>query len=294
MNTSREAAVKVILSRKGFDSKTGKCPRPIFPDGSMCSLPIPSKHSPIRYEDIVLAGHSLGQVVPDPTRGRIERSRPAHYDPDLAASAMRREPGWRGLFGQGDDVQRVLANRGVGPGDVFLFFGLFRRVELRDGRLCFVKGAPRVHVLWGWLQIESVIDVAKSSASVPTWAQYHPHVASSRHITNNTLYVARETMVIDRVDVGVPGAGVFTSYNARLQLTKPGANTSLWSLPAWFQPVSDRPPLGFHSNKTRWKPAGERVELQSVARGQEFVLDAAYYPEVAPWLRALLLPRHTA
>ncbi len=33
---------KLILSRKGFDSASGGCPSPIFPDGTMFSLPIPS------------------------------------------------------------------------------------------------------------------------------------------------------------------------------------------------------------------------------------------------------------
>jgi len=34
--------MKFILSRKGFDSKSGGYPSPIFPDGSLISLPIPA------------------------------------------------------------------------------------------------------------------------------------------------------------------------------------------------------------------------------------------------------------
>ncbi len=33
---------RLILSHKGFDSRSGGCPSPIFPDGTMFSLPIPS------------------------------------------------------------------------------------------------------------------------------------------------------------------------------------------------------------------------------------------------------------
>ncbi|MFC1955807.1 hypothetical protein ACFLWZ_04680 [Chloroflexota bacterium] len=40
--------MKVILSRKGFDSSYGGYPSPILPDGRLISLPIPSPHS---YED---------------------------------------------------------------------------------------------------------------------------------------------------------------------------------------------------------------------------------------------------
>ena len=35
--------MKVILSRKGFDSSNGGIVSPIFEDGSMISVPIPSK-----------------------------------------------------------------------------------------------------------------------------------------------------------------------------------------------------------------------------------------------------------
>ncbi|MBA3801209.1 MAG: hypothetical protein H0X18_19410 [Geodermatophilaceae bacterium] len=49
--------MKLILSRKGFDSAAGGCPSPILEDGSMLSLPIPDRTSPIRYRDITLRGH---------------------------------------------------------------------------------------------------------------------------------------------------------------------------------------------------------------------------------------------
>lgn len=34
--------MKIILSRKGFDSSYGGYPSPILPDGSLLSIPIPS------------------------------------------------------------------------------------------------------------------------------------------------------------------------------------------------------------------------------------------------------------
>jgi len=44
--------MRIILSRKGFDSGSGGCPSPIFPDGSMFAMPIPYEPSPVRYEDL--------------------------------------------------------------------------------------------------------------------------------------------------------------------------------------------------------------------------------------------------
>ena len=57
--------MKLILSRKGFDSSYGKVPSPIFPDDRMLSLPIPDKSSVIKYSDISSGTeHSLSQTGP--------------------------------------------------------------------------------------------------------------------------------------------------------------------------------------------------------------------------------------
>jgi hypothetical protein len=44
--------MKVILSRKGFDSGYGGYPSPILPSGEMVSLPIPYQKNDIRYSDV--------------------------------------------------------------------------------------------------------------------------------------------------------------------------------------------------------------------------------------------------
>ncbi len=48
--------MKVILSRKGFDSQYGGKPSPILPDGRLISLPIPSQDDKLRYSDLSLDG----------------------------------------------------------------------------------------------------------------------------------------------------------------------------------------------------------------------------------------------
>jgi hypothetical protein len=45
--------MKLILSRKGFDSSTGGIPSPIFPDGRMVSLPIPDKSSTLTFGEFL-------------------------------------------------------------------------------------------------------------------------------------------------------------------------------------------------------------------------------------------------
>ena len=73
-----------------------------------------------------------------------------------------------------------------------------------------------------------------------------------------------------------------------LQLTaSQGDKLSLWELPGWFFPENRRP-LTYHTDKHRWRKRGDRVELESVARGQEFVLDCEEYPEATHWALKLI------
>src|ERR1035437_653691 len=119
--------MKIIISRKGFDSSAGKKPSPIFPDGRMLSLPIPDKSSIIAYKDI--AGNdwaSVGELAEQ--LAYIPPTHRAHLDPDLSVGSIPRADGWKPLFGQEHAAEKHLENQGVGAGDVFLFFGLFQAV----------------------------------------------------------------------------------------------------------------------------------------------------------------------
>ena len=87
------------------------------------------------------------------------------------------------------------------------------------------------------------------------------------------------------VDVGaIRGFGVFEFASDKRRLTAQGAkNASEWSLPSGFLP-SGRPPLTYHGSLDRWTLKGQRAHLSVVAKGQEFVLDLAVYPELTAWL----------
>lgn len=141
--------MKIILSRKGFDSSAGGVASPLFPDGTLLSLPIPDQNGTVPYGDLCLGEHRLGDLVEALTQGRIDRQTRAHLDPDLYPTICARPPGWRPLFGQDGAAQSHLVNQGVGMGDLFLFFGWFRAVELVSGQYRFVKNAPDLHLLYG-------------------------------------------------------------------------------------------------------------------------------------------------
>lgn len=280
--------MRLILSRKGFDTAAGGVPSPILPDGRMIALPIPDEHSITAYGELSQAGEPLGPLVTDLTLGRHSSRDRAHLDPDLLRESLPRQSGWRPLFGQRGQAQGHLRNQGVGPGDLFLFFGLFRRVERREGAWRFVREARPCHVLWGWMQVGSVLSLEGPLPAGLEWARYHPH-CQRPEASGNVLYLARRRLIAEGIDGTLPGAGVFPRYASARRLTAPdAASVSDWRLPRWWYPREGRPPLSYHADPGRWRQREDHTELRAVARGQEFVLQGASYPEAIPWACELI------
>lgn len=279
--------VKIILSRKGFDSSAGGVASPILPDGTLLSLPIPDGNGPVTYGELTWAQHSVGDLVAALTRGRLAHHTRAHLDPDLYGPICPRRPGWRPLFGQAGAAQSHLQNQGVGVGDLFLFFGWFRAVEQQDGAYRFVKPAPDQHLIYGWLQVGTILTDAQLMTAPPPWAITHPHCGGGRG-PRNTLYIASSCLTLDGCPTALPGAGYFAAYRDALCLTAPNRLRTQWRLPRWFYPAEGKPPLRYHTDLRRWVCDDEYTYLHSATRGQEFVLDTAYYPEAVAWAVDLL------
>ena len=277
--------MKIILSRKGFDSAVGGVPSPIFPSGHLRSLPIPSTHG-IPLNEVHDRRHDLAGVVRDLTRGRYTGDSLVHLDPDLAAESLARAPGWRPLFGQTGAAQGHLMSRQVGSGDVFVFYGWFRQVEQVGGTYRYRTRAPDMHVIFGWLQIAAAFKVDERHAA-PAWALYHPHFSRPRVYANDTVYLANERLALAGRATRLPGAGCFNRFHPSLCLTRAGASRSRWRLPAWWYP-GGRTPLSYHRDPARWHVQGDALELQTAHQGQEFVLEGDEYPEAIGWLAGLL------
>jgi hypothetical protein len=281
--------MKIILSRKGFDSSAGGVPSPILPDGRLFSLPIPDPRSSIRYRDIQSHGGLAGKLVTDLTGGRIKAASRAHLDPDLRRASLARQQGWRPLFGQSGAAQGHLRNQQIGIGDVFLFFGLFQPVITEAGRFVFDRRCPRQHVIYGWLQIGAIEAVDECPVQVRRWADYHPHFSHPSSVSN-TIYLANRQLELDGEEKDDHrGAGQFESISAGRTLTAARAQSpSQWHLPPWFYPAASRPPLTYHANPDRWQQAARHTRLQAASRGQEFVLDCDHYPEAISWLHEII------
>ncbi len=238
--------MRIVLSRKGFDSTSGGGPSPIV-GGRPLSLPIPAaEHSRTTYGSL-----ELGQHVVRASRGRVGADDLCHHDPMFLADGTC-------LFGQCGAAQTHLANRGVGAGDVFLFFGLFREEE---------SGEPH-HRIFGYLEVERRIDLACCDA--PTLAALrehgHPH-AIAMHGRNDAIYRG-------------PGGAASRAGDA-LRLTMPGGPPSLWRRPAWLR----RGGLSYHDRADRWLRGGR---LRAVSRGQEFVAEIGRRRAPREWLARVI------
>jgi hypothetical protein len=287
---------RVVLSRKGFDGGTGFVPSPIFSDATMLSLPIPDRAGTVSYDDLFWGGHSFGKMVTDLKAKHLTREKVkmpltaqdrAHLDPDLIHGLLNRKSGWCPAYGQCGKDATILRQQQVDKGDLFLFFGWFRQCELVGGTYRYLAGAPDIHVIFGYLRVGEVLKLKFDP--VPEWAIDHPHLHGNarKADTGNTLFVAANTLGLPNSD-GLPGAGAFTRFSQQLQLTAPGKTRSWWRLPKWFYPPPGTSSLSSHEKRNRWSEEKNSCLLQSVARGQEFVMDAERFPEVTNWATDLI------
>lgn len=257
--------MRIVLSRKGFDSQYGRIPSPILPDGTLLSLPIPTSESGRRFTDLTHDDRKYSDLIVDLGGDATMASGCCHLDPDLRGGNA---PDWVPAFGQTGAAQTHLANQGVGVGDLFLFFGRFRQTESgTDGRLRYVRDAPAQHIVFGYLQVGEVVQ-GDHVRGYP----WHPHAENPEPLPNNTLYLASDQLMT----TGLPGAGLF-DYREDRVLTAPGQSLSRWRLLDWMKSVA----ISYHS------PGSLKGSyFQSAAKGQEFVAEAS--PDVLAWVQSLV------
>lgn len=83
--------MKIILSRKGFDSANGGIVSPIFEDGTMVSFPIPSDDEDT-YDSLYYNGIPYSKILHDL---KYKGGNHCHVDPDLDLSRRAKEiDGW--------------------------------------------------------------------------------------------------------------------------------------------------------------------------------------------------------
>jgi hypothetical protein len=264
--------MKIILSRKGFDSAAGEMPSPIMSDGALLSLPIPAKEDPVKYSELEYNGKNYRQIIVELSNGKFAKEK-CHLDPDLRKDAIpRTDANWKPCFGQCEAALSHLRNQGVGVGDLFLFFGLFRQAEVVDGKYQFVKNAKPQHIIWGYMQVGEIVDNPQKT-DFP-YNSKHPHV-NRPDFKQNAIYVAADKLSFS----DCAGSGIF-KYDDRRVLTKAGESPSRWTLqPVFAQNIN----ISYHSEKSR-----KDGYFQSAGRGQEFVITADGKPAVMEWVKEIM------
>jgi hypothetical protein len=265
--------MKIILSRKGFDSEFGKQPNPILPDGTMLSLPIPDKYGNNAFYSLFCneMGMNYYEIIHSlKPRTKIKKDDTCHLDPDLRKDVRDRLTGWKPAFGQADTALHHLQNKKVGVGDLFLFFGWFKETEMNQGKLVYKRGAKDLHVIYGYMQVGDT----KRRSNAPDWLKDHPHVGDKkeRDDEKNLIYLPTEKLSF-MPDVN--GCGLLKFRKNRI-LTKEGMSKSKWDLPDFFKKVE----ISYHPNP--WKGN----YFQSAAKGQEFVMEAN--PEILEWVKQII------
>lgn len=102
--------MRVILSRKGFDSQYGGMPSPILPDGTLLSLPIPSKTDmETKYRDLYYGNSSYYDIIHTLSpNNKIKEEYNCHLDPDIRGAIKDRPTRWKPTFGQEKTALRHL------------------------------------------------------------------------------------------------------------------------------------------------------------------------------------------
>jgi hypothetical protein len=183
-----------------------------------------------------------------------------HYDPALNDKI--------GLFGQAGSAQSELKNNGVGIGDLFLFFGWFKK-----------KDNPKIniHKIFGWLQIDEILEGDNQISNfLKKYNLSHPHDPKYRQYKNNTIYVSRKNF------------GLFKKFSKKLVLSAPNHTKSLWQFPKKYFSNPAKKKSKIFLNRLKWKDNKKLLVDTNIGPGQEFIFDAQEVPDISLWAKSLI------
>lgn len=263
--------MKIILSRKGYDSTYGSGASPIMPNGDLISIPIPSANNEegCAYSSMEYNGKSYLDLMQE-LGLKIPRDKSGHFNPDLCRNTIKREANWSGIFGQTGAALSHLEKSNLEKGDIFLFFGSFKRTIQKE-TLKFERDYER-HIIFGYLIIDQILKPEDDPKNLIF--NTHPNFKNASVYKNsNTVYIAK-----DKNDYGI------FKYRDELVLTRNGFTKSQWELPMIFHPANGTQ-ISRHTNKNI-EIRGNTVLLSSVGIGQDFVIEGN--PDVEKWAKAII------
>jgi len=259
--------MKIIFSRKGFDSSAGGHPSPIFPDGTLFSIPIPDKKTSIAYNDLNFSYEKepIQKILNDITNKKIKSGKKhscdyqfnkfkCHYDPMF----INFENNTYMVLGQEGGNASHLINQDVKEGDIFLFWGWFKEVEKVNNKWYYKRNSPDIHLIWSYMEVEKRLIVKDNKEKIlrdyPFLAK-HPHIEVKRK-NPNVIFLSKKFKKLK------------FQKNVALTDIENYKGRSYWKLPKFFNQ-----PQAFSYLKNFIKIDDEYVLVKSPNRGQEFVLD---------------------
>lgn len=259
---------RIILSRKGFDSRFGGKPSPILSNGNICSIPIPAGGGPSdhKFRDLKYDHLEIKDVF-EVVKSKYSLDDYCHFDPQLNQSI--------GLFGQANTAQSELANRNVCSGDIFIFFGLFRDYAIKR---------REIHHLFGWLQIDYILKEPNEIKDFLNQKKINHPYGFAEYFTNNALYVSKEFIEIGNKKTALKGFGMFKKTHPDLILTAPDKTKSIWKMPEkHFSNTKN-----FFMNRLKWIGDEKDCLIDSGGIGQEFVMNSDMNPKLIDWVLDLI------
>lgn len=297
--------MKLILSRKGFDSGSGGCFSPYDHEtGKYIWFPIPEKvtnySNSVRYTDVLvkndyisnIKGSNLSEIyssLKGSYRVKLRKKEFvgindddvfAHFDPMLGTPPWIEEnPNLKIGRGYGQyNSAPHLEKHNVNEGSIFLFFGGFQSTKSKK-----ISG----HYIYGWLKVKKRIETYKECKELIKEynLHHHPHITEAAFNRNqkNYIFVPDEWLF---EDLQIPGCGYFTSLNDDLLLSNnKEANIATWKLPSFF----------YHNltqvHQKTWEKTQEDFCTVKTGIGQEFVTNLSKNGE--DWLRELFTKNQT-
>ena len=220
--------MKVILSRKGFDSSNGGIVSPIMEDGTLISFPIPSDDKD-RFDDLFYLGQPYAKILQDLNYKENPKYPNCHVDPDLTQDRRNTKiDDWCPIFGQiSSSASYLLQNVKVEVGDLFLFFGNYHKVKNTNGKYQYIKKSGDFYsdndlqLIWGYMQVGKIIQDPEEQRKY----SWHPHSREDYvEDKSNVMFVASEKLSFDE---NMPGAGVLQFREDRV-LTAKNCNKATW------------------------------------------------------------------
>ena len=191
---------RIILSRKGFDTQNGGFPSPICPDGTLISIPIPSKYNDdcYKYLNFDCNNRHISTILNDLTNNQIkingkikvvdynDTKFKCHYDPQIIDDYF--------TLGQTGKALNHLDNQGVNVGDMFVFYGLFQKIDFFNNKWQYIE--KPFHYIFAYMIVEDILDVNPKymNSQKYSFLNKHPHLQKNflKKYPYSKIYIGRK------------------------------------------------------------------------------------------------------